>query len=30
MTDSNKRAQVVLEAVADGTISDRRGSFVML
>jgi hypothetical protein len=27
MTDSDKRAQVVLEAVARGVISDRRGSF---
>ena len=27
MTDSNKRAQVVLEAVGDGIISDARGSF---
>ena len=29
MTDSDKRAQVVIEAVAQGTISDRRGSFVV-
>ena len=27
MTDSDKRAQVVFEALAAGTISDRRGSF---
>lgn len=27
MTDSNKRAQVTLEEVRNGTISDRRGSF---
>jgi Putative peptidoglycan binding domain len=27
MTDSTKRAQVVFEALAEGTISDRRGSF---
>ena len=27
MTDSNKRAQVVFEALAEGMISDKRGSF---
>ena len=29
MTDSDKRAQVVLEAVSRGIISDRRGSFAV-
>jgi hypothetical protein len=29
MTDSDKRAQVVLNAVSQGLISDRRGSFVL-
>jgi hypothetical protein len=29
MTDSDKRAQVVLDAVSQGVISDRRGSFVL-
>ena len=29
MTDSDKRAQVVLNAVSQGIISDRRGSFVL-
>jgi hypothetical protein len=29
MTNSDKRAQVVLEAVSRGVISDRRGSFVL-
>jgi hypothetical protein len=29
MTDSDKRAQVVLNAVSQGVISDRRGSFVL-
>lgn len=29
MTDSDKRAQIVLDAVSRGVISDRRGSFVL-